>query len=97
MRPAGVKAFEARQVERSGIYSFEQQNIQFERAQGRQFRSNKAAWKFFQSQPLSCRRAATWWVVNAKREETKAKRLATLIENSEQGRRISQFTPQPKG
>src|SRR5258708_24510569 len=95
MRPAGVKAFEARQEERSGIYSFEQQNIQFEREQERQFRDNKAAWKFFQSQPPSYRRAATWWVIGAKRDETKAKRLATLIDDSAKGRTVPQFTRRP--
>jgi hypothetical protein len=71
MRPAGIQAFEARQEKRSGIYSFEQRNIVFESAQERRFRANRAAWKFFLSQPPWYRRAATWWVVSAKREETK--------------------------
>lgn len=96
MRPAGVKAFEARQDARSGIYSFEQQNVKFERAQESRFRANRAAWKFFQSQPPSYRRAATWWVVSAKREETRRQRLATLIQNSDQGRTVSQFTRRTK-
>jgi uncharacterized protein YdeI (YjbR/CyaY-like superfamily) len=92
MRPAGIKAFEARQEERSRIYSFEQQNIEFESAQERQFRANAAAWKIFRSQAPSYQRAATWWVVSAKREETRAKRLATLMEDSEQGRTIAHLT-----
>jgi uncharacterized protein YdeI (YjbR/CyaY-like superfamily) len=89
MRPAGIQAFEARQEARSGIYSFEQQSVQFESAQERRFRGNAAAWKFFQSQPPSYRQLAIWRVISAKREETKAKRLDQLIEDSEHGRRIA--------
>jgi uncharacterized protein YdeI (YjbR/CyaY-like superfamily) len=92
MHPAGTKAFEARQEERSGIYSFEQQDIKFESAQERQFRANEAAWKFFHSQPPWYQRAATWWVVSAKREETKEKRLAILIQDSAEGRTIPPLT-----
>jgi uncharacterized protein YdeI (YjbR/CyaY-like superfamily) len=88
MRPAGIQAFEARQESRSGIYSFEQRDIQFEKAQERRFRANAAAWKFFQSQPPSYRHLAIWRVISAKREETRTKRLDRLIEDSEHGRRI---------
>jgi uncharacterized protein YdeI (YjbR/CyaY-like superfamily) len=92
MRPAGIKAFEARLAERSAIYSFEQQNIAFESAQERQFRANKAAWTFFQAQAPWYQRAATWWVVSAKREETKVKRLATLIADSSAKRTLRHLT-----
>lgn len=85
-RPAGRKAFEARQEDRSGIYRYGQRTIEFEPRQKRQFQANGAAWKFFQSMPPSYRRIATWWVISAKREVTKARRLATVIANSEQGR-----------
>ena len=54
----------------------------------REFRANKKAWAFFQSQPPSYRKPATWWVVSAKKDETKARRLATLIDDSEHGLRI---------
>jgi uncharacterized protein YdeI (YjbR/CyaY-like superfamily) len=96
MRPAGIRAFEARKEERSGIYSFEQQSIQFESAQERRFRANRAAWKFFGSQPAWYRRTATWRVISAKREETREKRLAKLIEDCEQGRTIAELRRRPK-
>ncbi len=89
MRPAGILAFEARQEDRSGIYSFEQQSIQFEREQERRFRANASAWKFFQAQTSTYRRVATWWVISAKREETKVKRLDRLIDDSRHGRRAT--------
>jgi len=92
MHPAGIKAFEARQENRSSIYSFEQQNVAFDKTQERKFRANPAAWKFFLSQPPGYRRMATWWVISAKREETREKRLAILIEDSAHGRRIGLLT-----
>jgi uncharacterized protein YdeI (YjbR/CyaY-like superfamily) len=88
MQPAGAKAFEARLEDRSRIYAFEQQLVKFDSTQEKQFRANPAAWKFFQAQPPSYRQVLTWWVISAKREQTRASRLATLIENSAQNRRL---------
>src|SRR4051794_11077858 len=80
MRPAGRQAYQARLGERSGVYSFEQQDMVFDKGQEQQFKRDREAWRFFQSQAPWYRRTATYWVVSAKREETKAKRLNTLIE-----------------
>ena len=93
MRAAGLKAFEERVEEKTGIYAYEQRDAaQLDYAQLRQFRSNRKAWEFFQDQPPWYRKTATWWVVSAKKEETRARRLATLIEDSERGRTIRQLT-----
>jgi uncharacterized protein YdeI (YjbR/CyaY-like superfamily) len=92
VHPAGIKAFEARREERSRIYSFEQESVELESAQERQFKANRTAWRFFQSQTESYRRAATWWVVSAKREDTRAKRLTELIKVSEGKQTLRQFT-----
>ena len=93
MRPAGRRAFEARRDDRSAIYSYEQRGQaklgpEFER----QFRSNKKGWDFFQAQPPGYRRTATYWVVSAKKEETRRKRLATLIDDSAHGRTVRPLT-----
>ena len=97
MRPAGLEAFKKRTKDRSGIYSYEQRHLA---ALGEdyeaQFRANKEAWDFFQSKPPSYRKAATWWVVSAKKEETRLRRLAQLIDDSERGNTIGQLTPRPK-
>ena len=94
MRPAGEAAFAKRSEERSGIYSYEsRKKAKLEPDQEREFRANAAAWEFFQSQPPGYVRTATHWVVSAKREETRQKRLATLIEDSANGRRLKQLTP----
>jgi uncharacterized protein YdeI (YjbR/CyaY-like superfamily) len=93
MTPAGLAAYEARKPERTGVYSFEQRHsARLDREQEEQFRANPKAWEFFQAQPPSYRRTATFWVVSAKREDTRARRLATLISDSETGRRIAHLT-----
>ena len=92
--PAGLKAFEARTDDRSAIYAYEQRHAAaLDPEHERQFRANEQAWEFFDAQPPSYRKAAIWWVVSAKKDETKAKRLATLIEDSEAGRRVAPLTP----
>ena len=89
MRPAGLAAFEARSEKRSAIYSYEQRHeVRLAPDEEREFRANERAWEFFQAQPISYRRPALWWVVSAKREETRARRLRTLIEDSANGRRL---------
>jgi uncharacterized protein YdeI (YjbR/CyaY-like superfamily) len=93
MTPAGLAAFEKRSEHRSGIYAYEQRKqAKLEPDQEREFRANAEAWSFFQAQPAGYRQTATYWVVNAKREETRRKRLATLIDDSASGRRLRHLT-----
>jgi uncharacterized protein YdeI (YjbR/CyaY-like superfamily) len=93
MQPSGLAAFEARTDDTSAIYAYEQRHAaRLELEQEREFRANEQAWAYFQSRPPSYRKTAIWWVVSAKREETRAKRLRTLIEDSAQGRTIRQLT-----
>jgi uncharacterized protein YdeI (YjbR/CyaY-like superfamily) len=88
MCPAGRKAF-AGAKNQSRKYSYEQRHqARFQREQEWQFRANRRAWNFFQSQPPWYRRTATFWVVSAQKEETRQKRLATLIEDCEHGRPV---------
>ena len=94
MRPAGLKAFERRTEERSAIYSYEQRkSAALDSKAARSFRANRKAWAFFESQAPSYQRAAIHWVISAKREETRQKRLATLIDNSARGRRVAPLAP----
>jgi uncharacterized protein YdeI (YjbR/CyaY-like superfamily) len=93
MRPAGIEAFERRSEKRSGIYAYEQRRAaRLSAGQQREFMANDDAWSFFQAQPPGYRQTATYWVVSAKREETRRKRLATLIEDSASGRRLGRLT-----
>jgi uncharacterized protein YdeI (YjbR/CyaY-like superfamily) len=92
MQPAGLQAYQARKKNESGIYSYEQRSDQLPEPYAQELRQNEAAWGFFQVQPPSYRKAAGWWVVSAKQEETRHKRLAQLIEDSAQGRTIPPLT-----
>ncbi len=92
MRPAGLAAFAARAAERSVIYSHEQDDPTLDPAQEAEFRANPAAWDSFSARPASYRKAALWWVVSAKRDDTRRKRLAALIADSAAGRTLPQFT-----
>ena len=96
MTSFGLKAFEgAESQERK--YSFERHESHFNKEAECRFRADRAAWQFFQSQPPWYRRTATFWVVSAKKDETRQKRLATLIDDSAHGRTIKPLTrPVPK-
>ena len=96
MAPAGHAAFGLRDPGRSGIYSFEAEGAPkesaFDAAAEKKFRARKKAWAFFESQPAGYRRIAVKWVMSAKREETRAKRLAQLIADSARGERFELYT-----
>jgi uncharacterized protein YdeI (YjbR/CyaY-like superfamily) len=91
MEPAGLAAFERRDEQRTRRYSFEQANPAFSRAEAATFRKDRTAWSFWQAQPPGYRKTATWWVVSAKRDETRRRRLATLVEHSANGERLPQL------
>jgi len=97
MRPSGLKAFAAREAKRSGIYSFENKPRTLGKADEAKFRADRDAWRFFEAQPPGYRRTATYWVLSAKREETRQRRLAKLIEDSRHGRRLGLLTRPDKG
>jgi uncharacterized protein YdeI (YjbR/CyaY-like superfamily) len=88
MTPAGRAEFEKRDQKRARQYSYERENPEFDAASEAEFRANKEAWEFFHAQPPGYQRLNTWWVMSAKREETRAKRLEVLIKMSVEGRRI---------
>lgn len=89
MQPAGLAAFEQRKEAKTGIYLYEQRkNAALDRASEAEFRKNAKAWEFFQAQPPGYRKLAAWYVISAKQEATRQKRLVRLISDSEAGRRI---------
>jgi uncharacterized protein YdeI (YjbR/CyaY-like superfamily) len=89
MHPAGLKAFAERREDRTAVYSHESKDAALAPEQEALFRADAAAWDFFAAQAPSYRRAAVHWVITAKREETRARRLAQLIADSAGGRRVA--------
>jgi uncharacterized protein YdeI (YjbR/CyaY-like superfamily) len=97
MKPAGLAAFAARSDDRTAIYSYERRSeAALEPDDEARFRRNKAAWAWFEARGASYRATALHWVVSAKRLETRARRLETLIEDSAAGRTVKPLTPPRK-
>lgn len=93
MRASGIKAFQNRRENKSGIYSYEQRKVELEEPYNELLKKNKMAWKFFQSQPSSYRKAISWWIISAKKEETRLKRLEKLVSYSTQSEKIPEMNP----
>jgi uncharacterized protein YdeI (YjbR/CyaY-like superfamily) len=93
MRPAGFKAYQVKKENKSGIYSYEQRSVELKEPYNRLLKKNKAAWNFFQAQPASHRKAASWWIISAKKKETRLKRLEKLTAYSVQGQRLPELAP----
>ena len=89
MRSAGLRAFEKRSDDKTGVYSFEQRRTaKLPPAYVRQFKASPAAWDFFSRQPPGYQRVASFYVLQAKQEETRQRRLQRLIGDSAHQRRI---------
>jgi uncharacterized protein YdeI (YjbR/CyaY-like superfamily) len=88
MAPAGLAAYEARDQRRTGVYSFEQEPPALTAAYLNAIRANKAAWAFFQGQAPGFRRLMAHWIMSAKKDETRARRLGILIDCSARGRKV---------
>ena len=91
IHPSGKAAFERRDEARSRIYSYENRSRGLDPASEAAFRKHKAAWKFFETQAPSYRMTASYWVMGAKQEATRKRRLERLIEHSRNGERVPAF------
>ena len=93
VRAPGRRAFEKTKGELSAGYSYEDRNnARLEGQQEKRFRANTKAWKFFEAQPAWYRRSAVFWVISAKRPETRERRLMTLIQESATARTVAPLT-----
>jgi uncharacterized protein YdeI (YjbR/CyaY-like superfamily) len=98
MQPSGLEVFNKRDEKKVELYSFENSNVTFDEHYRAKFKENEKAWDFFQSQPPSYRKTATWWVISPKQEKTRLKRLEILINDSGSNLRIAPLRrlPEPK-
>ncbi len=88
MRPEGLAAFEARRENRSGIYTYEQRPVTLVEPYASLMKKNRKASAFFEALPAWYRKQVTWWVVSAKKAETRLARAAKLIKACAEGRRL---------
>jgi uncharacterized protein YdeI (YjbR/CyaY-like superfamily) len=91
MRPAGEAAFALRREDRTAVYSFEQESRLDDDARATLEAAGGLA--FFEAQPVSYRRMAAGWIASAKRPETRAKRLAEVVDASVAGMRAPSLVP----
>jgi len=97
VRPAGLAAFERRAERRTGTYSYEQRgSATLDESLERRFRSHGAAWRYFQARPPGYRKTAIYWVVSAKKAETRERRLDQLIDCSARESAIPALLRPPK-
>ena len=92
MRPSGTAAFQRRTERRSRIYAYESEVVDLAPAYAEAFRANKRAWTYFEAKPPGYRRLCTFWVMSAKQESTRERRLGVLIEYSARGTTIPHLT-----
>jgi uncharacterized protein YdeI (YjbR/CyaY-like superfamily) len=95
MTPAGMAAFARRVPERTGVYTFENPTPEFPPALLKRFKANKAAWTFWNAQPPGYRRTVTGYVMSAKQEATRERRLNIVIEHAARGERLPQLGGPP--
>ena len=88
VHPAGLAAFEKRDERKTQIYAYERGNCELPPELEKTFRANRKAWEFHQAQPPGYRRQMCWYVMSAKRDETRRKRLETLIQLAATGKRL---------
>jgi len=93
MQPAGEAAFALRREDRTAVYAFEQEGRLDDDAHATLEAAGGLA--FFEAQSLSYRRLASGWISAAKRPDTRARRLGTLVEASVAGERVAAIAPRP--
>jgi uncharacterized protein YdeI (YjbR/CyaY-like superfamily) len=98
MRPAGLAAFERRRAERSGVYSYEQGEVTLSDAYAARLAAHPAASAFWAESTASYRKVAVHWVMSAKQQATRDKRMDQLLEDSAAGRLIpsQRYGQQPR-
>ena len=88
MTPAGERAYEGKHRSKSGVYAYEKPLAELSAEDEALFRKNKAAWADWEKRPPGYRKVVLHWVTSAKKPETRARRLAILIESSAAGEKI---------
>lgn len=96
MQAAGLSAFNRRSARKSERYSYENRPANLPPPYLARLKADKRAWSFYQAQPPWYRRTSTWWIISAKQEETRLRRLSTLIERSARGQPVSLLARKPK-
>jgi uncharacterized protein YdeI (YjbR/CyaY-like superfamily) len=93
VHPAGMAAFERRSDDNTAIYAYEQRGRGLDEPYASELRAHARAWEYFQAQRPGYRKTVSWWVMSAKRDDTRRRRLARLIEACAAGEWIAALKP----
>jgi uncharacterized protein YdeI (YjbR/CyaY-like superfamily) len=93
MKPAGLAAFKRRDEDRTRRHHAARDNPTLDAASLRALKADKKAYAYFQGMPPGRKRLYTFWIASAKRETTRAQRLAIVIERCRTGKPIDPFHP----
>ncbi|MCC6406901.1 MAG: YdeI/OmpD-associated family protein, partial [Planctomycetes bacterium] len=96
MHAAGLAAFRARDPKDARRYSFETRELELSPAFAKKFRAQCDAWAFFRARPPGYRRTASFWVMSAKQQATRERRLDALIDCSARGATLPMLTPRKR-
>lgn len=88
MASPGLEVLGKRDPGKTSSYSYDNRSAAFDAEEEAELRANAEAWRWLEAAAPSYRRAATWWVVSAKRVDTRARRLQQLIDDAAAGRRV---------
>mgnify|MGYP002622835965 CR=1 FL=1 len=88
MTAAGRAVFNARPNPESKGYTAEKKDLALDATSVRTFKKKKAAWEFFEDQPPGYRKKVVWWIMSAKKVETRERRLKMLIDASAAKKRL---------
>ncbi len=88
MHPTGTALFAKRKVSETNLYSFENEIKTLLKDYEIEFKANSEAWEFFSRQAPSYKRTIIHWIMSAKQEETRVRRLRKTISESEKGNKI---------
>ena len=91
MRPPGLAAYAHRNKHPQSGYTVGDRPTEFPAEIARRFQAHLSAWDFYNAQPPGYRKQTVFWVTSARREATRERRLAQLIEDSVNGLRIQQL------
>lgn len=93
IQSAGVKAFQGSDIKKAVKYSEERKSAKLDSSYEKQFKSDKKAWEFFTAQPPGYQRVCIFWIMSAKQEETRQRRLKLLMDYSQIQKRLEMFKP----
>lgn len=92
IKPSGLRAFEGRDPKKADLYSFENEPRKLAPEFEKRFKKNRKAWSFFEALPPFFKKTSVFWIMSAKKEETRLRRLKMFMDSCARGERLGVIT-----